>query len=308
MLMGERTFSGENYRWGFNGQEKDDEVSGAGNNLDYGARIYDGRLGRWMSVDPFTADYPVFSPYTFCKNQPTFFIDLDGNRFVNPYTDEKVRLATTLTAANDVYDKYVKNNPSLTKNPTLIRALFNSDYKEQRRLLNEKKSIESAYNEASQNEILINNMLYTLSIVNGNLYNRIEDLEQDIRVYLSENIEVSRDNPSVGETAVKLILYKNGQVGLGSPQDITLYHHQGLGTLANELGDIEYALDHVKNEEQFYKYNDKSTPYRERPETQYSFDIEGKTTSEFNNYKKENKIKIDQLDSRGSLIEPNEKK
>jgi hypothetical protein len=174
--------------------------------------------------------------------------------------------------------------------------------------LNEKKSIESAYNEASQNEILINNMLYTLSIVNGNLYNRIEDLEQDIRVYLSENIEVSRDNPSVGETAVKLILYKNGQVGLGSPQDITLYHHQGLGTLANELGDIEYALDHVKNEEQFYKYNDKSTPYRERPETQYSFDIEGKTTSEFNNYKKENKIKIDQLDSRGSLIEPNEKK
>ena len=47
MLMGERTFSSENYRWGFNGKEKDDEVSGAGKWQDYGLRMYNVVLCRF---------------------------------------------------------------------------------------------------------------------------------------------------------------------------------------------------------------------------------------------------------------------
>ena len=39
------------YRYGFNGQEKLDEIKGYGNSLDFGARIYDPRLGRFLSVD-----------------------------------------------------------------------------------------------------------------------------------------------------------------------------------------------------------------------------------------------------------------
>jgi len=40
----------EGYRYGFNGKEKDNETfSGA---YDFGARIMDVRLGRWLSVDP----------------------------------------------------------------------------------------------------------------------------------------------------------------------------------------------------------------------------------------------------------------
>jgi RHS repeat-associated protein len=42
------------YRYGFNGMEKDDEVKGSGNSLDFGSRIYDARTGRWLSVDPVT--------------------------------------------------------------------------------------------------------------------------------------------------------------------------------------------------------------------------------------------------------------
>lgn len=33
------------YRFGFNGQEKDDETSGNGNSIDFEARIYDDRMG-----------------------------------------------------------------------------------------------------------------------------------------------------------------------------------------------------------------------------------------------------------------------
>jgi len=51
------------YHFGFKGQEKDDEIQGDGNSLEFGARIYDSRLGRWLSVDPQANSYPSYSPY-----------------------------------------------------------------------------------------------------------------------------------------------------------------------------------------------------------------------------------------------------
>lgn len=72
------TASGDEYRYGFNGMEKDDEVKGAGNSLDFGARIYDSRLGRWSSVDPLQFKFPGLSPYNFVANSPLQYIDPDG--------------------------------------------------------------------------------------------------------------------------------------------------------------------------------------------------------------------------------------
>ena len=65
------------YRYGFNGKENDNEVKGAGNQQDYGMRIYDPRLGRFLSVDPITAQYPELTPYQFASNTPIQAIDLD---------------------------------------------------------------------------------------------------------------------------------------------------------------------------------------------------------------------------------------
>lgn len=66
------------YRYGFNGKENDNEVKGEGNEQDYGLRIYDTRLGRFLSVDPLTKSYPHYTPYSYAGNKPTKFIDLDG--------------------------------------------------------------------------------------------------------------------------------------------------------------------------------------------------------------------------------------
>ena len=59
-----RKFSGANssYRYGFNGKENDKEVKGDGNQQDYGFRIYDPRLGKFLSVDPITKKYPESTP------------------------------------------------------------------------------------------------------------------------------------------------------------------------------------------------------------------------------------------------------
>ncbi len=75
------------YRYGFNGQEKDNEIKGTGNSLDFGARIYDSRLGRFLSLDPLQAKYQSLSAYNFCANNPIKFIDIDGQLviFVNGY-------------------------------------------------------------------------------------------------------------------------------------------------------------------------------------------------------------------------------
>ncbi|MFN0187706.1 MAG: RHS repeat domain-containing protein [Bacteroidia bacterium] len=71
---------GKSYRFGFNGKENDNEVKGSGNSLDFGARIYDSRLGRWLSLDPLQMKYPSLSPYNFVANNPINFIDPDGKR------------------------------------------------------------------------------------------------------------------------------------------------------------------------------------------------------------------------------------
>ncbi len=74
-----RTYSGEDkYRYGFNGKENDNEVKGEGNQQDYGMRIYDPRIAKFLSLDPLTAKYPELTPYQFASNRPIDGIDLDG--------------------------------------------------------------------------------------------------------------------------------------------------------------------------------------------------------------------------------------
>ncbi|OYU94567.1 MAG: hypothetical protein CFE21_14920 [Bacteroidetes bacterium B1(2017)] len=66
-------------RFHFNGKESDNEINGTGNDYDFGARIYDARLGRWLSLDPSQAKYPNLSPYNSYENNPIYFKDPDGN-------------------------------------------------------------------------------------------------------------------------------------------------------------------------------------------------------------------------------------
>jgi hypothetical protein len=44
--MDGRNFSSDKYRFGFNLQEKNDELKDEGNSFDFGGWIYDSRLGR----------------------------------------------------------------------------------------------------------------------------------------------------------------------------------------------------------------------------------------------------------------------
>ncbi len=71
------------YRFGYNGKEKDDELKGTGIQYDYGFRIYDARIAKFLSVDPLTRSYPWYTPYQFAGNKPIHCLDLDGLEEIN---------------------------------------------------------------------------------------------------------------------------------------------------------------------------------------------------------------------------------
>ena len=68
------------YRYGFNGHEKDDEISGSGNHISFNDYGYDPRTGRRWRTDPAFKEYPSISPYAGFGNNPIVFIDPDGKR------------------------------------------------------------------------------------------------------------------------------------------------------------------------------------------------------------------------------------
>ena len=78
-LMPGRTYSrSDKYPYGFNGEENDNEVKGDGDQQNYGMRIYDPRIGRFLSVDPITARHPELTPYQFASNRTIDGIGRDG--------------------------------------------------------------------------------------------------------------------------------------------------------------------------------------------------------------------------------------
>jgi RHS repeat-associated protein len=80
MLLNNRhgSVDSDAYRYGFQGQERDDEVKGEGNSYNYKYRMHDPRLGRFFAVDPLSRQYPHNSPYAFSENSTIAFIELEG--------------------------------------------------------------------------------------------------------------------------------------------------------------------------------------------------------------------------------------
>src|SRR5690606_13412753 len=97
MGLVDRSFNAESYRYGYNGKENDEETR----LQDYGFRVYNPGLGKFLSVDPITKSYPELTPYQFASNTPIQAIDLDGleafyihGTWSNPNTFSKLSIST----------------------------------------------------------------------------------------------------------------------------------------------------------------------------------------------------------------------
>jgi RHS repeat-associated protein len=78
MQMVGRNDPGDGYRYGFQGQETDDEWTGSESHVAFTYRCHDARLGRFFAVDPLSSKYPHYSPYSFSGNQVINAVELEG--------------------------------------------------------------------------------------------------------------------------------------------------------------------------------------------------------------------------------------
>lgn len=114
------------YRYAYQGSEMDNEVKGDGNSYDFGARMLDPRIGRWLTIDPVSGKYPSIAPYVFCINAPVRFIDPNGkwivevikNTETNKYelsflAEEGDNLATLSTQLGLSQKEILENHPEL---------------------------------------------------------------------------------------------------------------------------------------------------------------------------------------------------
>ncbi len=102
-MPGRNYFGTGQNRYGFNGKEKDTDFS---NNYDYGFRIYNPNIAKFLSVDPLAKSYPWYTPYQFAGNTPIWAVDLDGLEEViytnNILNDKKFGKAHALMVSTDM--------------------------------------------------------------------------------------------------------------------------------------------------------------------------------------------------------------
>ncbi len=107
------------YRYGFQGQEMDDEVKGKGNSVNYKYRMHDPRVGRFFAVDPLAKSYPWNSTYAFSENNVIHAIELEGK--------EAYFIHGTTRAWGVDWSKYVHSKQMSAKDLTRIGSVFDNN-------------------------------------------------------------------------------------------------------------------------------------------------------------------------------------
>ncbi len=101
MLLPNRHASSDKYRYGFQGQEKDDEVKGEGNSYTTHFRQLDPRIAKWFSLDPKMRSFPGWSPYNYSLNNPIFFNDPNGDCPPGVDCDDPVPVVDIVSSTKD---------------------------------------------------------------------------------------------------------------------------------------------------------------------------------------------------------------
>ena len=93
MEQQDRTAASGTTRFGYNGKLKDNDVKGEGNSYDYGFRMYDQRVARFLSIDTFSYKFPSWSTFSSFGDNQIKNIDIDGKYFVDA-NGNKIKVTT----------------------------------------------------------------------------------------------------------------------------------------------------------------------------------------------------------------------
>ena len=244
----------------FTGKEKDEETGYSY----FGARYYDSDLsGLFLSVDPMSDKYPSISSYAYCAWNPVKLVDPNGDTIKNAYEQFK-----DISKDIEYYESLINN----TCNQEVA-----SEYQNEIERL---KNNNIRYN-------IVNDLLEEFKKYNEKEYKRIDNISfkgNAINIYISLRDEAF--NPidgAVGQTTIKYLKNRKRIIGIDcNTISVELYSNgfndgfNGVGTLANEFGDIVFGISRPEYNE---KTNNMGLNYKDIPTTKYSFDYEKYITS-----------------------------
>ena len=97
------------YRYGFQGQELDNEIKGEGSSYAYSARFHDPRIGRFFTTDPLERIYVWNSSYAFSENRVIDGVELEGAEYIQRI--HTINDNGTITTCDEVY--YTMSNEQI---------------------------------------------------------------------------------------------------------------------------------------------------------------------------------------------------
>lgn len=220
--------------------EKDNEIKGQGNSYDFGARLYDPRVGRWLSRDALEGKKPYLSPYQAFKNSPLIFNDPDGkDEYLTIVIDDKRTGRKTTIEVEKAISTKIRTDWKEKNGGTSIASYDYYDYRTTITMTIDeegKKSIDTQYkimyeNGVKDNDFVGSNyspkpkpdLMYTLFNSNleceggsqkGGLRLTTEDGEVSRTKYIAEN-----DVKSVNIDAIRAAFGAKGK-SLAKPSEV----------------------------------------------------------------------------------------
>ncbi len=125
MVMPERSYNSEGYRYGYNGKEQIAEIFGETNCISFELRVFDTRVGRFLSTDPRKSEYAWQSTYSYFKNCPVSIIDFLGGGSTSRHLDPDGKV---IAEYNDGDNNIYKHQTARTKAQVdMWRKKFNNN-------------------------------------------------------------------------------------------------------------------------------------------------------------------------------------
>ena len=280
MTIDSRSYSSASYRYGFNTQERDNEINGNTYTAEFWE--YDSRNGERWNLDPIT--YPHLSPYSVFTDNPILFSDTkgdcpDGNcgdrevvladRIVRKTFDPKISLEDNLIKIQNAVGQYASNGSKSAQKTFVLNSgkvtgktavAFNAfqelaeslvkDKQISNFLSNDSKTI-SSYDDAIKNAPT--NQATSLLI--GERSQFVQTEYAKVKLFFGETLEYL-ENTGVYSAAQALSLsggnqsssFSIGKSGKGSflyLRNMYVYEVKGLSSIAEELKSQGHDLEFI---------------------------------------------------------------